>query len=104
DNVCHTRDRWLGFQSACKKAGIEILSSQVVRVPRLWLDDKHIALLELGLNDAKKPTAIFAAGYTLALQVYGALTARGLRVPTQLSVIGVDDPISARHLWPPLTT
>lgn len=104
DAVCHSRDRWSGFEAACVEAGIEIPPTHVVRVPRLWLDDKQLQAFDRALNDPIRPTAIFAAGYTLALQVYSALMARGLRVPQDLSVIGVDDPVSAAHLWPPLTT
>ena len=81
-----------------------VLPSQVIRVPRLWLDDKHIELLELGLNDAKKPTAIFAAGYTLGCR----FTVRLRRVGCACSDALVSDwggrSNQCAHLWPPLTT
>jgi LacI family transcriptional regulator len=56
------------------------------------------------LSGPARPTAIFAAGYYFALDVYGAAGTVGLRVPEDVSVIGVDDPPSAAHLSPPMTT
>ena len=56
------------------------------------------------LTNGQRPTAIFAGGYYFALDVYAAVTAAGLRLPNSLSVIAVDDPPSASHLTPPLTT
>jgi LacI family transcriptional regulator len=68
------------------------------------LDDRERATLAETLRSPSRPTAIFAAGYNFALEVYAAATAAGLRVPQDLSVIGVDDPSSAAHLSPPLAT
>jgi LacI family transcriptional regulator len=56
------------------------------------------------LGSPSKPTAIFAAGYYYALDCYAAAQTVGLRVPEDLSVVGVDDPPSAPFLSPPMTT
>ncbi len=50
------------------------------------------------------PTAIFAGNDLSALGVYEAARERGLKIPTQLSVVGFDDIPIADHLQPPLTT
>lgn len=50
------------------------------------------------------PTAIFAANDLMALGVMGEARARDLRVPQDLSVIGLDDIWPAAHSTPPLTT
>lgn len=50
------------------------------------------------------PTAIFAASDVQAMAVYEAARLHGLRIPTDLSVIGFDDIPSARWMAPPLTT
>lgn len=49
-------------------------------------------------------TAIFCAGYYLALEVMQTARRLGLRIPEDISLIGVDDPRSASYLEPPLTT
>jgi len=49
------------------------------------------------------PTAIFAAGDIVALGVLQAASDRGLRVPADLSLVGVDDIALGAHLRPALT-
>ncbi|HMC02638.1 MAG TPA: substrate-binding domain-containing protein, partial [Cellulomonadaceae bacterium] len=50
------------------------------------------------------PTAIFAGCDEIALGVFEAARARGLRVPQDLSVVGFDDTQLAQIASPPLTT
>ncbi len=49
-------------------------------------------------------TAVFACADSMALGVYDALSARGLRVPEDISVIGFDDLPEAQYITPGLTT
>lgn len=56
------------------------------------------------LDLAERPTAIFAGNDEIALGVIEAARTLGLRVPTDLSVIGFDDTLPARMASPPLTT
>ncbi len=55
-------------------------------------------------NSADRWTGFTQAGYHYALDVYSAAGTLGLRLPDHLSVVGVDDPPSAPHLSPSLTT
>ena len=50
------------------------------------------------------PTAVFAANDIIALGALRAAQQAGLRVPEQLSIIGVDDIYAAATTFPPLTT
>lgn len=50
------------------------------------------------------PTAVFAANDESALGVYSAAARLGIRIPSDLSVIGFDDIEIARYLNPGLTT
>ncbi len=56
------------------------------------------------LQRADRPTAIYAGGYFLALDVMAIAREMNLSLPQDLSVIAVDDPPSASHLTPGLTT
>jgi LacI family transcriptional regulator len=57
------------------------------------------------LDRADRPTAIFCFNDEIAMGVYQAAGVLGLRVPDDVSVIGVDDlPLVADALFPGLTT
>ena len=49
-------------------------------------------------------TGIFATSDFCASRVYAAAFEMGLRIPTDLSVIGFDDLRMSRYMTPPLTT
>ena len=51
-----------------------------------------------------RPTALFCAGDLYALAAMDALREMGLRVPEDVSLVGVDDIILARYCRPALTT
>lgn len=50
------------------------------------------------------PTAVFCAGYYLALEVIDVARRLDVVLPAHLSLIAVDDPKSAQFLQPPLST
>jgi LacI family transcriptional regulator len=50
------------------------------------------------------PSAIFASNDVMALGVYEAIRARGLRIPQDVSVVGFDDIPQATQIHPALTT
>jgi DNA-binding LacI/PurR family transcriptional regulator len=60
------------------------------------------ALLALPVND--RPTAVMAYNDMMALGALHASRAHRLRVPEDISVIGIDDIAMAAHANPPLTT
>jgi len=102
-NLLHYRDLCEGFEQACVHLGIAERDRPIVEVKGMDMrsDDKlklNRMLSENGL------TAVFACGYDLALEVYQAASTIGLSIPKDLSVVGVDDPPSASHLSPPMTT
>ncbi len=102
--VSNDRDRHLGFVHRCEELDVELPSEAIVRSPGWRLDADGAAQLDRLLARADRPTAIFAAGYYFALDVYSAAARAGLNIPGDLSILGVDDPPSAAHLSPPLTT
>ena len=60
------------------------------------------ALLALSANE--RPTAVIAYNDMMALGALHAIRAHRLRVPEDISVIGIDDIAMAAHANPPLTT
>jgi LacI family transcriptional regulator len=99
----NTADRWRGFLQACEAGGVTLTPEDKVDARSWRLNQEERAGLVEMLRRDDRPTAIFAAGYYHALDVYAAAAEVGLKLPDDLSVIGVDDPPSAEHLSPPLT-
>jgi LacI family transcriptional regulator len=58
----------------------------------------------LALSAAERPTAVIAYNDMMALGALHAIRAHRLRVPEDISVIGIDDIAMAAHTNPPLTT
>lgn len=121
--VSNNVDRWRGFRAGMTAAGLPVRDAWCLRAEGWSLDEPSRAALAAMLTaDAKAgsahgmsagtgasagenaPTAVFAAGYYFALDVYAVAASCGLTVGRDVSVVGVDDPPSAQHLSPPLTT
>lgn len=94
--------RYQGYCTSIEKAGSTVDERLVV-----WADFSHEsgyrATIEL-LDRGEDPTAIFVGNDTVAIGVLAALRDRGLAVPGDVSVVGIDDIPAARYLSPPLTT
>src|SRR5581483_3470059 len=67
------------------------------------LEPVHAQVTQL-LSRTPRPTAFFCGGYYLALEAMKAVQEAGLCLPDEVSVVGFDDPVTARYLSPPLTT
>jgi DNA-binding LacI/PurR family transcriptional regulator len=105
EQLSNSRDRRAGFFAACSQLRVDPPTPELVFTAESWrLSPEERQVLVTALTAKNRPTAIFAAGYYMALDVYSAAQQAGLNVPEDLSVISVDDPPSAEHLSPPLTT
>ncbi|MFG0304992.1 MAG: GntR family transcriptional regulator [Phycisphaerales bacterium JB040] len=102
--LSNNTDRLHGFTEACESSGVSEDRRHTILQPG-WKcqEDGHLRLREM-LESSDRPTAVFAAGYYFALDVYRAASGAGLRVGEDLAVVGVDDPPSAALLSPSLTT
>lgn len=98
-----SRDRREGFVRACQELQIPPQARPILDVPGYRLQSDENLKLSRMMNEHEL-TAIFAGGYYLALDVYHAASTMGLRIPEDLTVVGVDDPSSAARLHPPMTT
>ncbi len=78
-----------GMGRALRRAGIKPVSALQQRGPHGREEAREMAGRLLSL--AEPPTAIFAASDAQAMGVLEAARAHGLRVPTDLAVVGFDD-------------
>ncbi|MEO1716122.1 MAG: GntR family transcriptional regulator [Planctomycetota bacterium] len=102
--LSNSRDRWTGFTSACRSAGLPFDPSQdAIRVQDWRLNAEAEARLRDRLTSDPN-VAVFAAGYYFALGAYKVAADLGLRVGEDIAVLGVDDPPSAEYLSPGLST
>jgi len=107
----YLRTRFEAYRDALAAAGIPLRESLLV------MDNDDFSLTEGGwpgaravadamahvLDQASGLTAVFAPSDAVASGALQVLYARGLRVPDDLSIVGIDDTY-ARHLSPPLTS
>jgi DNA-binding LacI/PurR family transcriptional regulator len=104
DEAGNNRDRWQGFAEALGDRRLPHKPQWVLKGDGWRLNERERTELIRLLSGPNRPTAIFAAGFYFALDVYAAAQTVGLRIGETLSVVGVDDPPSAAFLSPPLTT
>jgi LacI family transcriptional regulator len=62
------------------------------------------AAADVMLDLPQPPTAIFASNDDMAAGVLTVAHRRGMSLPRDLAVAGIDDTALASQLWPPLTT
>jgi DNA-binding LacI/PurR family transcriptional regulator len=98
-NVAEVYD---GYVQALEDAGRRPSRSLVSEVGEFTVDAGRIGLAQL-LDQPRPPSAVFAAGETLALGVVQEARSRGLDVPAELAVVGYTDSPTAALVQPPLT-
>ncbi|MEW2625150.1 LacI family DNA-binding transcriptional regulator [Streptomyces sp. NPDC048106] len=97
-----SRARVDGFRAAADTASSGEATVSVVHGG--WNRDKAAAATHTLLDRDPGITGIFACSDPMALGIYDALNARGLRIPEDVSVIGFDDLPEAYCVSPGLTT
>lgn len=94
-----------GYVQALTEAGLEVDPALHVRGETTASGGREAADRLLDLPDEQRPTGIFCFNDRMAVGVYLAAHARGLRIPDDLSVVGYDDQLLvAAEQDPPLTT
>jgi LacI family transcriptional regulator len=96
------RLREQGYRRALEAAGIAF-DANLVRVGGYRADTAEGAAREL-LELESRPTAIFAANDTSAIETIAVARSLGLTVPDDLSVVGFDNVPESALCEPPLTT
>ncbi len=91
-----------GYMKAITDAGIEYNENLVLRCEKDALVDGYTVAHTI--IDTIRPTAIVAANDRLALGALNACVEKGLKVPGDVSIIGIGDFDGGRISNPPLTT
>ncbi len=95
------QDRFDGYRDALTTHGLGLEESLVVYVPPSPEAGGHV--INTLMSRPEPPTAIF---FTDPFSAEGALCRAqeiGLRIPEQLSIVGVDDGVARRRVFPRLT-
>ena len=82
--------RRLGYSAALEEAGVTV-DPELFQAADFTLQGGYAAAKQLFGNPRKRPTAVFAASDEMAIGTMLAARDLGLRVPGDVSVIGVDD-------------
>lgn len=56
------------------------------------------------LKQPKKPTALFCANDAVAIGAIKAINEKGIEIPNEIAIVGLDDIEMASYITPPLTT
>ena len=94
--------RMEGYERALRRAGIPVDPSLVVEGNFLPSGGRR-ATLKL-LSHETRPDAIFCANDLMAIGCYDVLKENGIRVGSDIAVLGYDDQEVAEHLFPTLST
>jgi LacI family transcriptional regulator len=101
----HTRpaqERLRGWQSVLETHGLP--THYVTHTGNRWSCDDGYDAMQRIFTHRELPTAIFASNDRMAIGALRAIQERGLTVPGDVSLVGVDDIEISRFLNPPLTT
>jgi DNA-binding LacI/PurR family transcriptional regulator len=95
-------DRLVGYRQVLEEADIPF-DEEMVRYGDFREESGRIAMEQL-LDLPKPPTAVFVASDLVAFGALMVVKERGLRIPTDIALVGFDDVQLAHYVDPPLTT
>lgn len=101
-----------GFGAQTFSGFCRALELHQITIPLKWIQNSmresdenlHVRCLEHIFSSKPYPTALFCAADLYAINAIRFLKGKGLRVPEDVSVIGIDDILLARYVEPKLTT
>ncbi|WP_219835533.1 LacI family DNA-binding transcriptional regulator [Paenibacillus sp. R14(2021)] len=102
-HMSNTVKRIDGFRSAMERAGVPVREDWVI-TGGFSVEKGKRMMNELLAKEGTRPTAVVCANDLTAIGVIKAAFKSGIRVPEELSVIGIDDVPLAANVIPELTT
>ena len=94
--------RMEGYRRALKRYGLPFIQQLVIESDFTYESGQRAA--DELLTRQPLPTAIFCSNDIVAIGCITQLKVRGVQVPGQISVVGIDDIDAAQYIDPPLTT
>ena len=94
--------RFEGFKAAMEKHGLEINESFVRKI-ELSTMEGYMAMKDM-LESKELPSAIFCANDSVAIGAMKAIHEKGLKIPNDMAIIGIDDINMSSFVQPALTT
>ncbi len=101
-NSTTLEDRFAGYLAALNRAGVPVDEALVAQAPMSLAGG--VEAVERLIASGEAFTAVFAPSDEMAFGVVSGLRRHGLSVPSDVSVVGMDDVSMAAHADPPLTT
>ena len=96
-------DRLKGYLGALNEAGIPIDPGAMIK-PISGTSKKGYLQMRQLLDSGDAPTGVVAISDKTAFGAMEAIREAGLRIPRDISIVGIDDVVESRHMLPPLTT
>ena len=100
--VEHCANTFRGFMDYLKEAGLSCNPDWVAKIP--YSQASTEAAVDAMLEHEKLPTALLCNCDAVAIDVIRRAKVRGIRIPEDISVMGVDDLLVSRYLDPALST
>lgn len=101
-HISSAMDRLCGYLQALEKHGIAVREDYILK-GAVTLEDGYRAGKEL-LRLRPLPSAVFAYSDFVAIGIMQAILEEGLRIPTDVSLVGYDDILFSAYTKVPLTT
>lgn len=98
----HCANTFRGYRAYLEEAGIDCNPQWVAKIP--FSEGATEAVVENMLQQEQLPTALLCSCDAVAIDVIRCAKERGIRIPEDISIIGIDDLLVSRYLDPPLTT
>ena len=98
----HCANTFRGFTDCLKERGISVQSKWVAKPPFSQASTEEA--VDRMLEQSEHPTALLCSCDAVAIDVINRAKARGIRIPEDISVIGIDDLLVSRYLDPSLST
>lgn len=94
--------RWAGFESVCKREGVEC---SIVVLPKWTYEElEYETVVSKALDEYPEIDGVFASSDVIAAYVIRMCAQRGIRVPEDIKVVGFDDVLIAQMTTPAITT